>query len=418
MARLFASLYFFIAAALIGTTALLDALFFSPTDSPSQSVEAARILLQHTTPNDDTVSALRQAGLEARLINRNLIAWPQVSADALANGNVATLFDDNTTLLYRRFDDTRLLEVTLLDGLNAPSTWDNVWLYSISFFLLLGIWIALWLWPLWRDLRTIHTTVANMQPNGTIVPICLPQHSRLTGIAEALNRLNERVSELLSRHKEMTGAVAHETRTPLARLKFALAAGPRDDPAHWQAMGNDVQELEHLVQEMLDYLRTDSTVPELNISELPLQALCEQTLQRLQVRNTRHIDVTVNAGAVKILGDGDYVERAVENLLVNAFRFAHSRIVIDAEIYRQKIRLSVHDDGPGISQENLQKVFAPFFRPDADRSRERGGAGLGLAIVKRIQHWHQGNCYVERSTLGGARFVLEYPYAKRLSRSQ
>lgn len=167
-------------------------------------------------------------------------------------------------------------------------------------------------------------------------------------------------------------------------------------------MDNDVQELEHLVQEMLDYLRTDSTVPELNISELPLQALCEQTLQRLQVRNTRHIDVTVNAGAVKILGDGDYVERAVENLLVNAFRFAHSRIVIDAEIYRQKIRLSVHDDGPGISQENLQKVFAPFFRPDADRSRERGGAGLGLAIVKRIQHWHQGNCYAERSMLGGA----------------
>lgn len=62
MARLFASLYFFIAAALIGTTALLDALFFSPTDSPSQSVEAARVLLQHTTPDEDTVSALNQAG--------------------------------------------------------------------------------------------------------------------------------------------------------------------------------------------------------------------------------------------------------------------------------------------------------------------------------------------------------------------
>ena len=414
MARLFASLYLWIAVALIASTALLDALFFN-AQPPGPGIDATRIALQHAKPDAALLNDLRHSGIPARFIPTDLIAWPAQSRTALAQGQVVTLYDDTHTLLYRQTESGTLIELALAHRLTSSGSW---WLYSGSFFALLGVWIALWLRPLWRDLHLVQQAVEQAEYNGTIAPVVLPARSRLSGIAQALTRLSTQVNELLLQHKEMTGAVAHELRTPLARLKFALAASAGGPSTQWQAMSDDVEELDRMVQEMLDYLRTEGSPPELNISVLPLAAISRQLVQKLAVRNERQLTVSVVASEAAILGDAYYIERAIENLLINAYRHARSQVLIDIEIGGAYVSLRVHDDSEGVDVANRDKVFAAFYRPDTHRSRVRGGAGLGLAIVKRIQQWHQGSCFVTDSErLSGAQFVLRYPHNSAINGS-
>nr|WP_252735923.1 ATP-binding protein [Aestuariibacter sp. A3R04] len=109
------------------------------------------------------------------------------------------------------------------------------------------------------------------------------------------------------------------------------------------------------------------------------------------------------------MGDGYFIERAIENIVLNAVRHAHSKVLLSAEQSKGFVVIHVEDDGPGVAPQDAEKIFTPFFRPDSARSRERGGAGLGLAIVKRIQSWHHGYCSVTKSKLGGANFSISYP---------
>ena len=85
--------------------------------------------------------------------------------------------------------------------------------------------------------------------------------------------------------------------------------------------------------------------------------------------------------------------------------------VLEIHIIKQKnvIHICVEDDGEGVPKAMRKKIFAPFFRPDESRDRQKGGAGLGLAIVQRIVDWHQGDCYVTDAELGGAKFVITLP---------
>jgi len=117
----------------------------------------------------------------------------------------------------------------------------------------------------------------------------------------------------------------------------------------------------------------------------------------------------VRGGQELLTGDGHFVERAIENLLLNAARYAKTCIVISVASELDKILITVEDDGLGVDPALGDKIFEPFYRPDEGRDRIQGGAGLGLAIVKRVMQWHQGSCSVTRSTLGGAKFTLSFP---------
>ena len=103
------------------------------------------------------------------------------------------------------------------------------------------------------------------------------------------------------------------------------------------------------------------------------------------------------------------LRRAVLNLGTNAVRHARSRVRLSAASRGGRVWVHVDDDGPGVPPEARDRVFEPFFRMDASRTSDTGGAGLGLAIVQRIAQVHGGTVTVGEAPLGGARFTLELP---------
>lgn len=406
MTRLFLSLYVFIVLSLVVLSALLNQIFFSEESLGQEQQAIVSLLTDLNMGQQLSPDQIDTDLMQVRILNMADMAWRDDERTLLNQGKPIVLFDTTMgTQVYFNYAKNQLIEVTLPTNLEQDSAY---YLYSGVFFAVLAALIALWLWPLWSDLQRLKQAAIDIDPNDEYHPIEIEARSAVKPIALALNDLGKRVTSLLHAQRELTGAVAHEFRTPLSRLKFAIAANTVQTTRSQQAMNQDIDELEKLVQEMLDYTSMETQQPELNITDIPLLSLCRQRSKYMFDTQTNPPQVVFKGADYRILGDGHFVERAIDNLLQNACRYATKKIEITVNKESAEVKLFIEDDGKGIHENLRERIFDPFFRPDQGRDRQRGGAGLGLAIVKRIMHWHNGRCWVDTSHLGGARFCLAF----------
>lgn len=410
MTRLFLSLYLFIALSLIILSAGLERVFFTQNTATLSNSQQA--WLNTFTFYQDSPEALKalltQAQFEVTFTQLEDITASDSIYEQLSDGCIINGFSKGVWQVYIPTKNSIVFDVKMLQPQDNTNEW---WLYSGVFFVLLGVVIAIWIYPFWRDLRKLIKTTGDLHADGSLQIPTLPQRSPLFGIANALEALSLNVKSLLQNQRELSGAVTHEFRTPLARLKFALADDNDLTPKQLDAVRQDIDELDQLIQEMLDFTKLDVHQPELHIEDIPLVELCQQRICKFQSASEHNI--SVSGQPATLTADGHYIARALDNLLSNAVRHGHSKIEVKIEQTYSETLIHVDDDGLGIKDKHKTSVFNPFYRPDAARDREQGGAGLGLAIVQRIQHWHNGECTVGDSTLGGARFTLRYPNPKR-----
>ena len=124
-------------------------------------------------------------------------------------------------------------------------------------------------------------------------------------------------------------------------------------------------------------------------------------------------------GAVTVVGDPTLIGELVRNLLDNAFKYTPRRGTVMLTLGDEPPSISVDDSGPGVPQSEYGRIFAPFARfaqTDAETGIPIAGTGLGLAIVREVAEAHDASAAVERSTLGGARFVVSFASGKRQKR--
>ncbi len=413
MTRIFFSLYVFIVLTLIVLSAILNQLFFA-SEMKQQPAMLQSLVLSLETLNQQeqlNIEQLNRLELRAHQTDLNGVAWSEDDQQRLEMGHAVILYaQDGSALVYLQTPSNKLMEIALPS--TSIDTWKNT-LYSSLFFALLAAGIALWVWPLWRDLRKLQESAKLIDPNGQFNPIEVESHSVVYPIATAINELGTRVRQLLATQLELTGAVAHELRTPLSRLQFALAAISHQYPDQYEAIQTDLDEMEKLLHEMLSYTSLESQQHELSVAEIPILRLCEDRISKLPEQHIRTKEILLRGHECTILADEHYVQSVLDNLLLNAVRYAKSRIEISICQSQDYLTIKIEDDGKGLKPQHYDRVFEPFFRSDPSRDRKKGGAGLGLAIVKRIMLWHQGNCWAEASHLGGARFCIAFPLRAR-----
>jgi two-component system sensor histidine kinase RstB len=284
---------------------------------------------------------------------------------------------------------------------------------------LIGLTVYLLVRQLERRLRGVEraaTRIATGQLEARVPDAGTDSVGRL---AKAFNGMASHLQRLLAVQREMVSAVAHELRTPVARLRFGLEmAGSAQTPEarhrYLEDMDGDIDDLDRLVDEMLVYTRLERGSPELTFQSVDLSALVDQVIGELAPLRPA---VLVERGPCKPASDGSsvvdaephYMRRALSNLISNAMRHAETRVEVSFVIDADRAKLVVDDDGPGVPEEAWEKVFAPFLRLDDSRTRASGGHGLGLSIVRRITYWHGGRSQIGHSELGGARFTLVWP---------
>lgn len=313
-----------------------------------------------------------------------------------------------------RIHETLIVSVDLPEGkwINfqvSGSPWSQMLptaaLPSLTLIALGVILLAAWFinWPL-RSLSTIAKASKSLADNVlTAEPLAVNGPIEIKQVSRAFNTMQRRVQRLLKIRNDMLGAISHDFRTPLTRLRLRVEQLPSDSQRN-KAI-KDIEDMEALIHFTLDFVKNQNQVGPVETVEL--SNLIGDVLSQLAFRDQK-ISVDVDDDIV-VTVDTLGIKRVLMNLVQNALFYA-SCIHISAHRSSDALELRIEDNGPGISAEQRVRAFTPFLRLDTSRGPNTGGVGLGLSIAHTIVKANKGTIQLgESQKLGGLEVNIFLP---------
>ena len=220
--------------------------------------------------------------------------------------------------------------------------------------------------------------------------------------------------------RDFVANVSHELRTPLTAIRGYVEAlsesdaDPEESRRFLAIIIRHTERMERLVKDLLRLARLDAGQETLAVVACETRTLAQTVatdLARAVAERQQRIDIAIAPGAEIVRGDPARLHDALRNLVANAITYgpAGTTVRIEASRNNGTITISVSDEGPGIPEEDLSRVFERFYRVDKSRARDPGGTGLGLAIVKHLVELHGGEVRAGNRPEGGARFTVVLP---------
>jgi two-component system, OmpR family, phosphate regulon sensor histidine kinase PhoR len=220
--------------------------------------------------------------------------------------------------------------------------------------------------------------------------------------------------------RDFVANVSHELRTPLTAIRgYVEALGengvtPEEGRQFLKVISRHAERMERLVKDLLRLARLDAGQETLEITPVETRALVHAVvadLARAIEERRQRVEIEIAGDAESIRGDHAKLHDALRNLVANAVTYSPegTTVRIEALPVNGRVAVSVSDEGPGIPEEDLSRVFERFYRVDKSRARDPGGTGLGLAIVKHLVDLHGGDVRAENRPEGGARFTVLLP---------
>lgn len=246
------------------------------------------------------------------------------------------------------------------------------------------------------------------------------QDKEIGVLVRALNKMFADLETSFLAQKRFTADASHELRLPLTILKGEIEVAlrhPRTEEEYQQILQQQlgtIDRIQRIVNDLLTLARADAG--QLEVVQAPidlsllLQEVGQQHLILFDSQNVR-LDMDIE-NDLNIMGEASQIERTMMNLLSNAFKHApeHSSIYLSAHSENDSAIICVRDEGPGIAEEQHDRLFDRFFRADDARARKEGeGAGLGLAICKRMVDAHGGDIWLKSQLGDGASFYVRLP---------
>lgn len=275
-----------------------------------------------------------------------------------------------------------------------------------------------------RPLNQLSRAVASFGAGDLSARAQLKQDDELGALGRSFNQMAERVQQLRRAEKELLANVAHELRTPLARVRVALDIAEESKPEEAQEIlseiSTDLSELETLIDDVLTTARLELAEPNaqaagfaLHLEEANSQQIAEDAVARLRSRHpNRKIQLELEAQLPSIVVDPVLCRRVLSNLLENAHKYspdASTSIDLFATRREDLVCFTIRDQGQGISHGDLEHIFTPFFRVEQSRTRAAGGVGLGLTLSQRIVAAHGGSITVESELNVGTQVQVTFP---------
>jgi len=291
------------------------------------------------------------------------------------------LEDGNTAVFYARIPQEPLSRLeSLLPRL----------LLTLAIFTLLG---AVAVRAITRSLERLARAAEQVGADPEGSPLQEVGPSEVRSVIHAFNRMRMDLRGYVLERARMLGAISHDLQTPITRLR--LRAEMMEDAGSRAKFLRDLDEMEAMTASALEFFKTLGSEPQrhpLDVGAL-VGSLCEDWSETGR-------DVTMQGQP-----SGPYhshpraLRRCLDNLVDNALRYG-KRARISIEDDDTSLRIAVRDDGPGIPEQDLERVFEPFFRLEASRNRDSGGTGLGLSIARNIARWHGGDIRLRNATDG------------------
>ncbi|TKB47454.1 sensor histidine kinase [Thalassotalea mangrovi] len=352
--------------------------------------------VQYNIPVEDVFAAHNSSNPAAfRFIKKANI---QLSDDILAqiNAEQTIAFAVNEQMYYlRNHDSERFIQWGPI-ALTPEPVDDNFMV--LFFYSALAVVFLLLMWPMFRDLAYLQKCANEFGENQKPQPLTINKKSTVYPLAHALYTMSSRLVEFVELHRDLAKIIAHEVRTPLARMKFVLKRleGNIEDK-HLQRMRADIAELETLATDYMEFSRSQQ------LDQGYLQPLQLNTLLEVLSNKYQNLEIPVQfqtvADTKAIAANRAQLELALSNLINNSLRYANTRIQLSVEFDERQIWFHIDDDGPG-------------FNAARQRTNNQGtttGFGLGLYIVESIIKRHEGKLVKSQSPIGGARASIVLP---------
>jgi signal transduction histidine kinase len=252
---------------------------------------------------------------------------------------------------------------------------------------------------------------------GTRVPT-LKLKGEVATLAVAFNTMLDRIQALITSRQEVTDNIAHDLRSPITRIRTAaeLALQGAEDPEEFTAvMATTINECDRLLgmlETMLFISEIESGTREVRMEDVDLAPLLEEACDLFQpIAEDKHIALSVQpqTNPCRVKGEPATLQRMVANLLDNALKYTAEggRVSVALKAHRNEAVLVFEDNGIGISDENLPRIFDRFYR--CDKSRQKSGTGLGLSLVKAVVQDLGGNIQVSSHYGSGTVITVSLP---------
>jgi signal transduction histidine kinase len=260
--------------------------------------------------------------------------------------------------------------------------------------------LALITYPLARGitarLARLQQGVQQFGGGDLAVRVAVEGRDEVAALAASFNESADRVEQLVRANRQLLANCSHELRTPLARMRLAIERRGADAAGADLELKRNIAELDALIGELLLSTRLDAASTPLRLESIDLLALAAE--------EAAYFDCEATGEAVTVQGDPLLLRRLCRNLLENARLHAGGATAISVQADGSMARIVVEDNGAGITPEDRERIFEPFYRRAGAASD--AGTGLGLAIVRQIARLHGGDVVHEPRAGGGSRFIV------------
>jgi signal transduction histidine kinase len=366
---------------------------------------------EDTSPRNDYISALQQCGGEKKNIMGMMMANSPMQGMTMSPQMVARMQQwrggDVLRVSYR-LDDNRWLNFSMPSP-RFSSLWQSR--FFVAFFVMAVVVSLLSIWAVRRSTAPLALFAWAAERLGRDVNAPdLPEKGpyEVNRAAKAFNKMQRRLRSLINDRTQMLAAISHDLRTPITRLR--LRAEFVEDTEQRDKMLNDLEQMEEMIAATLAFARDDNAnEPRQNLDLAGLvQSVCDDA------SDVGH-DV-VYTGSVKepFSGRPLALRRAFTNLVDNAVKYGQ-RARVNIEVSPENFIITIEDDGPGIANTEIERVFEPFYRVETSRNRDTGGTGLGLAVVRSIIRSHGGDISLTNLPKGGLCATVTQPREEVLS---
>lgn len=300
----------------------------------------------------------------------------------------------------------------------SPNWWVKIPLMGLeeeNLYPLLGVLIILgilsvaggWLFvrQLNRPLRSLQRAAEEVGRGNFPKPLKESGTTEIVSVTQAFNHMSKGIRQLEDDRNLLMAGISHDLRTPLTRIRLSTEMMPNVDEFLKEGIEGDIEDMNKIIDQFIDYIRNDHT----DVFEMrDVNALLTDVIQAESVFNRSIISQGEQVTEVPMRYIA--IKRVVANLIQNALRYSDGDIVIEVEdlIKSRQVCFSVLDNGPGIPEADVTRLFQPFTQGDIARGGE--GSGLGLAIIKRIVDSHGGTVILENRSEGGLKATVTLPY--------
>ncbi len=242
--------------------------------------------------------------------------------------------------------------------------------------------------------------------------------NEIGGLARDFDHMAERIEASVDGQQRLLRDISHELRSPLARLGVALELArqegkPEVQKKALQRIELEAERMNEMIGQLLSLTRLESGARELQRQDFDLAELLASLVQDADYEaKNRGCQVLFNdPDPQPFCGSQELLARAIENVIRNAVKYTADNTTVNVELSQsaQQIQIRIQDQGPGVPEESLEKLFEPFYRVADARDRESGGTGIGLAIADRAIKLHAGRICAQNLSSGGLIVKIDLP---------